>query len=266
MSFNCPFFWIDAFSARVFGGNPAGVCPLRTWPEDALLQKIAWQNGLAETAFFVPQSHGDYHLRWFTPAVEIDLCGHATLAAAHVLWHELGIAGEHVTFHSQSGPLTVNRLASDRLELNFPSRPPTAVDPTEVTSTLAALGIARAAEVGRARDLFVVLDDVEAVTAVTPDWGALAASGCASVIVTAPGNDCDFVSRFFAPGFGVPEDPVTGSAHCTLIPYWARRLQRASLHARQLSDRGGELWCQHREDRVGIAGDATTYLRGEISI
>lgn len=263
-----PFFWIDAFTDRVFSGNPAGVCPLESWPDDAVMQKMAWQHGLAETAFFVRTGEARYHLRWFTPAVEVDLCGHATLATAHALFHELGLDAGAVTFESRSGPLVVRRVSESRLELDFPATPPVEANDAAVVDTLnSALGV-RPIWVGRTRfDLFAVLSEAAAVRALRPDFAQLAAVGGRGVIVTAADDSgADFVSRFFAPQAGVPEDPVTGSAHCGLVPFWAGRLGKNQLQARQVSARGGELWCTLDGGRVRIAGRAATYLRGEITL
>lgn len=256
-----PFYWIDAFTDRVFGGNPAGVVPLASWPEDALMQRIAFENGFAETAFFVPVGEARYHLRWFTPTVEIDLCGHATLASGHVLFTQLSFAGELVTFDTLSGPLTVRRRPDRKLEMDFPSRPG---KPLRVSPALTrALGV-RPQEVAQARDTLCVFATADEVLALEPDFGAVARLDTFGVIATAPGKDCDFVSRFFVPKAGINEDPVTGSAHCTLTPYWANRLGKTRLHARQVSARGGELWCELINDRVKIAGHAVLYLKGEI--
>jgi PhzF family phenazine biosynthesis protein len=258
-----PFFWIDAFTDRVFAGNPAGVVPLERWLPDGTMQRIAFENGLSETAFFVRTGPGQYHLRWFTPAVEVELCGHATLASAHVLWSELGERAERLQFASRSGPLRVVR-AGDRLELDFPSQPAAPA----VAPELLIRSLGRKPEfAGKAGTRWLcVLARADEVRALQPDHASLARVQPGRVIVTAPGDDCDFVSRFFAPDAGVSEDPVTGSAHCTLTPYWAARLGKSRLHARQVSARGGELWCELRGDRVGIAGRAVTYLRGEIAV
>jgi len=258
-----PFYWVDAFADQVFKGNPAGVVPLETWPEDRLMQRIAFENGLAETAFFVPTGEGRYHLRWFTPALEVDLCGHATVASAHVLFTHLGFTGDTVTFDSRSGPLTVTRRANGLLELDFPSRP---AQPCAISSALVqALG-AQPEQVAQARDTLCVFASAAEVLALRPDFPALARLDTFGFIATAPGHDCDFVSRFFVPRAGINEDPVTGSAHSTLTPYWAVRLGKTKLHARQVSARGGELWCELAGDRVKIAGHAVLYLRGEITI
>lgn len=258
-----PFFWIDAFSDKAFGGNPAGVVPLDSWPEDSLLQTIANQNGLSETAFFVRTGPARAQLRWFTPAVEIDLCGHATLATAHVLFTELGQKESPMIFDSKSGPLSVERKG-DKLELDFPSRP---ASPTSAPKALSA-GLGRAPEMTfkSERMWLCVFETAEEVVGLKCDAAALGTLVPGRIIVTAPGRDCDFVSRFFAPDAGIGEDPVTGSAHCTLVPYWAERLRKNTFHARQVSKRGGELWCELDGDRVKIAGRSACYLKGRISI
>jgi PhzF family phenazine biosynthesis protein len=264
-----PLYWVDAFTAKLFHGNPAAVVPLEQWPPDQTMQRIAFENGLAETAFFVPaKSPSDFHLRWFTPVVEVDLCGHATLAAAFTLFTQLGFANAVVTFDSRSGPLIVTRQAGGRLELDFPATPARPVVDT-ATAQLVAGALGRAPEwLGESKlDLFAVLSDEATVRALRPDFAKVAAAGRRGLIVTAAATSgCDFVSRFFAPQSGVTEDPVTGSAHCALVPYWAGRLGRTRLHGRQISARGGELYCELRGDRVGIAGHAVLYLRGEIEI
>lgn len=262
-----PFFWIDAFSSEPFAGNPAAVCLLPAWLPDPLLQRMATQHGLSETAFIVPGADGEFQLRWFTPAVEVDLCGHATLAAAHVLLQEQNLASDRVIFSTASGDLVVRRTPAGRLEMDFPARPARPLeDEAEIRRILAGLQIGRAEWFGTARDHLVVLSSPEEVRALQPDFVLLAQCAAFAVIVTAPGEDCDFVSRFFTPKGGINEDPVTGSAHCTLTPYWADRLGHNTLHARQLSARGGELWCTLRGDRVGLSGHAVTYVRGEITM
>ena len=265
-------YQVDAFARRPFTGNPAAVCPLTEWLPDETMQLIAAENNLAETAFFVPLAGqaADFHLRWFTPTFEIDLCGHATLATAHVLWHEHGFGKPEIVFHSQSGLLTVRREADGRLVLDFPSRPPRLLAPADYPAVLTqALGPGAATPLAvlAARDLVVEFARADEVLALQPDFAALARLGYIGLIATAPGSGTvDFVSRFFAPEVGVPEDPVTGSAHSTLIPFWAAKLGKTELFARQESARGGELWCQLRGDRVDIGGYAVTYLRGEIAV
>ena len=256
-----PYYEVSAFTTNPFGGNPAGVCPLEAWLPDAVLQGIAANNNLAETAFMVPHGN-DFELRWFTPTVEMDLCGHATLAAAAVLFHELGVPGGEVRLHSRSGVLSVAR-DGDLLTLDFPSRPPT---PGAVPEALIRGLGAAPKEVFKARDFLAVFSSEAEVRALQPDFALLKTLDCLGIIVTAPGGDCDFVSRFFAPGAGVDEDPVTGSAHCTLIPFWAQRLGKAKLFARQVSARGGELVCELVGERVRMGGRAVHYLRGEIQI
>lgn len=259
-----PFFWVDAFTDKPFGGNPAAICPLELWLPDEALQRMAHQHGLSETAFFVPELDGSYHLRWFTPAREVDLCGHATLAAAAVLFGQQPELDD-IQFKSQSGQLHVKRDANGRYELDFPSRPPIVSESRDSDAKLLeALGISSADWIGNARDHFVVLSDQASVAALDPDFNRMVQFDTASVIVSAPGDDRDFVSRNFAPGYGIDEDPVTGSAHCTLTPYWAQRLDQKSLSARQISARGGELWCTLDGDRVKIAGHAVIYLKGQI--
>lgn len=255
-----PIYQVDAFAERAFNGNPAAICPLESWLSDRHMQFIAAENNLSETAFFVPEGDG-FRLRWFTPTVEVDLCGHATLASAAVLYRELGYDRPEIRFHTmKAGTLTVAR-DGERFALDFPARPPV---PVEAPPALAAALGAPPVRVLAARDYLAVYDDAATVRALQPDMAALAVLDRFAVIATAPGDDCDFVSRFFAPAKGVPEDPVTGSAHCTLIPYWARRLGRTTMAARQLSARGGEVHCVHRGDRVTIAGHAVLYMKGEL--
>lgn len=261
-------YWVDSFSRAVFRGNPAGVVPLAAWLPDETMRLIAFENGFAETAFFVRTGADRFHLRWFTPAVEVDLCGHATLASAFVLFTQLGQTGNSITFDSRSGPLIVTRKDQGLLELDFPPTPPEIeTDAAVAHAVTAALG-RQPDWLGRSRfDRFAVLSDAAAVRELKPDLTQVEAAGGRGLIVTAPGDgSCDFVSRFFAPQSGVPEDPVTGSAHSALVPFWAGRLGKTTLHARQISARGGELWCELAGDRVKIAGHAALYLRGEIEL
>jgi len=262
MTGSVSLYQVDAFSGELFGGNPAAVCPLQAWPDDAWMQAVAAENNLAETAFLVREADG-LRIRWFTPTTEVDLCGHATLATAFVHFHALGGDGDTVTFASRSGPLSVRRDGK-RLTLDFPALPPTPVT-TPPAELFTGLGI-DPAPVLAAKDYLVVLEHADAVRKVRPYLPLLASlTEKRGVIVTAPGDDCDFVSRFFAPHHGIDEDPVTGSAHCTLTPYWTDRLGRDRLHARQLSARGGELFCSLHGDRVHIGGQAALYLRGSIT-
>ena len=258
-----PIYWVDAFTEHVFGGNPAAVVPLDSWPDDALLQRIANENGLSETAFFVRSGPGRAQLRWFTPAVEVDLCGHATLATAHVLFHELGARESPFLFDTRSGVLSVARKG-DLIELDFPARPAKPADaPAELLKGLRD----RPQEVLRSERMWLcVYATAEEVESLQPDFSELGKLNPGRIIPTAPGKDCDFVSRFFAPDAGISEDPVTGSAHCTLVPYWAARLGKCRFHARQLSKRRGELWCELDGDRVQIAGATAAYLRGSIRV
>lgn len=256
-----PLFQLDAFTNRRFAGNPAAVVLLDNWLPDELLVAIAAENNLSETAFVIPGA-GEVPLRWFTPTVEIDLCGHATLAAAHVLFAQGLVTSDRVTFATRSGLISVSRNA-DYLTLDFPVRPATAIEITEALT--AALG-ARPSEALRARDILAVFDNEAIVKDLQPDFDRIAALDAFAVIVSAPGQQVDFVSRFFAPKAGIPEDPVTGSAHCTLTPYWSARLGKTTLTAKQLSARGGELVCHMAGERVLIAGHVVEYLRGEIVI
>ena len=258
-----PFYQVDAFASNVFEGNPAGVCLLEQWLPDATLQAIAAENNLSETAYLVSGSDG-YELRWFTPEAEIDLCGHATLACAHVIFENVETDAQQVEFATQSGLLSVRR-GEDALFLNFPSRSPEPVG--DFPELAVALG-AKPAQVLKARDLVAVFDDQSKVESLLPDMALLRQLDAVVIVATAPGKEVDFVSRCFAPRFGVPEDPVTGSAHCSLIPYWANRLGKNSMLARQLSRRGGELICELKPGgiRVSIGGKAVTYLSGEIKV
>ena len=261
-SMKLKLFQIDAFARERFKGNPAAVCPLDTWLEEGTMQKIAAENNLSETAFFVKNDDA-YDLRWFTPAAEVDLCGHATLAAAFVVFNFLETAKEKVDFSTRSGILTV-RQDKDLLAMDFPSRP---AAPCKLPKMLAdGLG-AVPGLIFLSRDYLAVYDNEDTVSDLRPDMAMLSGlDDCLGIIVTAPGRDVDFVSRFFAPGVGVPEDPVTGSSHCTLVPYWSQRLNKKGLHARQLSLRGGDLFCEDMGDRVRIAGNAVIYLEGTIQI
>jgi predicted PhzF superfamily epimerase YddE/YHI9 len=256
-----PYYQVDAFTARTFGGNPAGVCVLENWLPDHLLQQIAAENNLSETAFCTRQED-HYHLRWFTPVLEVDLCGHATLALAFVLFSERGCVARDIRFHTRSGWLAAARRG-DIVELDFPSRPPKACLPPD--TLLRALG-GKPKEVLKSRDFVAVYESQSEVAALTPDMALLAQVDCLGVIVTARGEDADFVSRFFAPRAGIPEDPVTGSAHCSLIPFWAERLGKAELFAKQISRRGGDLYCRHLGERVAMGGRAVIYCRGELEI
>jgi PhzF family phenazine biosynthesis protein len=260
------YFQVNAFTRHTYGGNPAGVCPLTEWLPDKILLEIARENNFAETAFFVARD-SVYHLRWFTPAVEVDLCGHATVASAHVLFSELPNArkppdGSTLRFQTRSGQLLAHKRG-DLIELDFPSRDPHPCATPE--ALIHGLG-RKPREVVRARDYLALFDSQAEVAALTPDMTQLASLDALGIIATAPGADADFVSRFFAPKVGVPEDPATGSSHSTLIPFWASRLNKSEMFARQISKRGGEFHCRLEGDRVRIGGHALTYCRGEIEI
>ncbi len=253
-------YQVDAFTSRLFGGNPAAVCPLKEWLPDDMMQTIAAENNLSETAFFVPQGDG-FALRWFTPGTEIDLCGHATLASAHVLFRHLNYPKKEIRFSTNvSGPLAV-RNTGDALTLDFPVWNAT---PTYVPEAgVAGLGGMRPKECYVKRDYMFVYEKEEDVRDAKPDFGLLKKLD-RYLCITAPGKDCDFVSRFFCAGDGIEEDPVTGSAHSMLIPYWAKKLGKTKMLARQLSQRGGELQCEFLGERVLIGGQAQTYMQGKI--
>lgn len=254
-------YQIDAFARRPFQGNPAAVCPLQRWLPDELMQAIAGENNLSETAFFVLSDRG-YALRWFTPTAEVDLCGHATLASAHVLFEHLGHAQPSITFETRSGDLSVERR-DGRLVMDFPACPPR---PCGMPEWLAEGLGRRPVEVLAGDDYLAVFESEAEVRAIVPDHALLARLDLRGVCVTAPGESADFVSRFFGPKVGVPEDPVTGSAHCLLTPYWAAKLGKRSLSARQVSRRGGDLGCELRGDRVLISGSAITVMTAEIHL
>jgi PhzF family phenazine biosynthesis protein len=258
-----PLFQLDAFTTRRFAGNPAAVMPLQQFPSDALMQDLAAQNNLSETAFIV-QDKGDYQLRWFTPAVEVPLCGHATLASAAVVMERLEPTRRRVVFHTKSGPLTVTRTDSGYL-LDFPKRP--AERTASPPGLNDALGVTPTEVLVNSFNYMAVLDRPETVRSLQPDLAGIARLDCAGVIVTAAGDaGYDFISRYFAPAKGIPEDPVTGSAHCMLMPYWAQQLGRTQLRAHQASRRGGDLLCRLAGERVEIEGACVFYLEGEVEI
>lgn len=265
-----PLYQVDAFAEGVFSGNPAAVVPLDAWLPDETLSAIAAENNLSETAFLVPlEGDRGYHLRWFTPTFEIDLCGHATLAAAYVLYNELGFSGARLRFESQSGPLFVDRETDQRgdlLALDFPSWPP---KPVAITETMCRAFGAQPLEAFALRDLLCVFADEDVVRGLTPDLAAFHELPYVCNIASAPGGPggaFDFVSRVFCPEVGIPEDPVTGSAHSLLTPFWAGRLGKTRLDAFQASARGGRLFYELKGDRVRIAGRAALYLRGTIYV
>lgn len=254
-----PIYTVDAFTDHVFGGNPAAVCPLQTWLPTATMQQLANENNLSETAFFVQREDGDFDIRWFTPELEIDLAGHPTLATAYVLFNELGYTSDVLRFHSKSGLLTVSKNG-DLMEMNFPARMPTPCTPPE--SLLKGFSI-QPTTVLRSRDYFLVYDNQEQIEQIKADFMHLNQVDTLGIIITAKGNNVDFVSRFFVPNSVIGEDPVTGSAHATLIPYWSEVLDKNNMEALQLSKRRGQLWCSMKGDRVTIAGKAVLYMKGE---
>ncbi|HEY3149900.1 MAG TPA: PhzF family phenazine biosynthesis protein, partial [Dongiaceae bacterium] len=256
------FFQVDAFSSKPFAGNPAAVMPLPEWLPDATLQAIAAEHNLAETAFFVPQGR-DFHLRWFTPTVEMDLCGHATLASAYIVLNELDRSRDNVVFHTRSGALTVTR-DGDRLTMDFPALKTEPASASEVAPVEEALG-AKVIDLRKGWTYIAVLESEDAVRTLAPDTSRIAALP-RDVIATARGAKADFVSRAFVPKVGIPEDPVTGKAHCGLVPYWSEVLERKTFFARQLSKRGGELWLRLEGDRVKISGHAVLTVTGQVHI
>ncbi len=252
-------FQVDAFASRRFEGNPAAVCPLKEWLSDDLMQSIAAENNLSETAFFVPAQSG-FHLRWFTPLAEVDFCGHATLASGHVLFDALDYEKQSVVFETRSGEMTVER-SGKLYVMNFPAQPPKPCSPPK--ALIEALG-AKPTEVLAADDYLAVFESQAVVQSLAPDFARLGDLDLRGVIATAPGDDHDFVSRFFGPKLGIDEDPVTGSAHCELTPYWSQRLSKKQLRARQISRRGGDVLCEIAGDRVRLKGSAVTFMVGEI--
>ena len=254
-------YQVDAFTDKVFGGNPAAVIPLSSWLDDSLLQAIAEENNLSETAFFVATEKG-FHLRWFTPVKEVRLCGHATLAAAHVIFDILGYSKQVILFETISGKLLVEKKG-EGLEMDFPACPPTAIEPSG--TLVQALGL-RPIEVLVADDYVAVFDSEATICGIVPNQYLLGQLDLRGVIITAPGMDVDFVSRFFAPKYGIPEDPVTGSAHCELAPYWANKLGKNILTAKQVSKRGGNITCVVKADRVFLYGRAITFMEAEIAL
>lgn len=258
-----PIYQVDAFTSKVFSGNPAAVCLLDEWQDDFKLQSIAEENNLSETAFIVHTPNG-FDIRWFTPTTEVALCGHATLASAFVIFNLLGWTQNKINFQTRKSGLLQVTKQDTLLEMNFPSKSVYNISPPQ---GLKEALHAQPQEIwGSEEDLLIVLENEEAVLDVQPDFNALSKITCRGIIITAKGKTCDFVSRFFAPRFGIPEDPVTGSAHCVLIPYWAKILKKNSLHAFQVSKRGGELFCLHSGERVKISGNAALYMEGTIKI
>lgn len=255
-------FQVDAFASSLFKGNPAAVVPLTEWLPYEVMQQIAAENNLSETAFFIPEND-HFHIRWFTPKAEVNLCGHATLATAHILFNELNFQGEIISFNSKSGILNVCKTG-DKLQLDFPADFVKSVELDPVFTE--AFGIQASATFKGKTDYLLLFDSEEIIRNMKPNFHLLHQTDARGIMVTAKGNEVDFVSRFFAPGVGIDEDPVTGSAHTSLVPFWSARLNKTELTALQLSERGGQLWCTLAGDRILIAGKAITYMRGEIEV
>ena len=258
-------YQVDAFTDKVFGGNPAAVVPLHHWIDDSMMQKLAMENNLSETVFFVESDKPDidFDIRWFTPVLEINLCGHATLASAFILFEKLQFSKQTIRFHCKSGLLSVTKN-NGIIEMDFPAWRPE-LSTKDFTELIQALGNPKIVSISKSRDLVVELENEAAVKNCEPDFTALKKVG-EKVIVTAKGEKADFVSRFFAPVAGIDEDPVTGSAHSQLIPYWSEKLGKTKLHAQQLSQRGGELWCEFLGERVKMGGKCVFYMKGEVEI
>lgn len=256
-----PIYQIDTFTDKLFSGNPAAVCPLEGWLDDGVMQSIAAENNLSETAFFLKEEEG-YRIRWFTPSREVDLCGHATLASAHVYFKYINPETETIEFMSRSGALIVKKKAG-MLSMDFPASMPEAA---ELSGALSSTFNIQPTEVLASGDYMLVYENQEQITQFNPPLKRLREISLRGLIITAPGKDCDFVSRFFAPKYGIDEDPATGSAHSTLVPYWSKRLNKNTLHAKQLSERGGELFCEMTNNRVIISGKVVEYMRGSLSI
>ena len=255
-----PIYQIDAFSSQPFKGNPAAVCPLEEWLPDEVMQSIAMENNLSETAFFI-KNEDQYDIRWFAPKIEIDLAGHPTLATAHVIFNEMNHQGNTITFNSKIGDILEITRNKDIISMNFPSRPPKKIYKKELIEE--AIGV-EVDEFYENRDGLAVVANEEIVTNLSPSMDKISKLDYIGLIVTSSGENVDFVSRFFAPQIGVPEDPVTGSAHCELIPLWAEKLNKNKLTAKQLSSREGTLYCEYLNDRVVIGGEAVTVLSGEL--
>lgn len=262
-----PIYQIDAFTDRLFGGNPAAVMPLEQWLPDHTLQKLAQENNLSETAFLVrlpDDADADFHIRWFTPSTEVPLCGHATLASAWVVFNKLGWKADAIRFQSQSGALGVSNSADDWLTLDFPNLPFAKQETPAIITEALANAPATAFYVTNDTNYMLVLADETAVKSAAPDLRKLRALGSQGLIITAQGDECDFVSRYFAPGAGIDEDPVTGSIHSVLVPYWAEQLGKSVLDAQQVSQRGGVLRCELKGERVAISSQAAFFMEGSV--
>ena len=257
-----PIYQVDAFASVIFKGNPAAVCPLKEWLPDQVMQNIAMENNLSETAFFI-EDNGIYHIRWFTPKAELDLAGHPTLATAHIILNELDKNINTINFQTKIGDTLKVNLDKNLYIMDFPSRPPKNINEIEILYE--ALG-KKPRELLAHRDLIVIFDNEEEIKSIIPNMSKLMQLSYPSIVISAIGNEVDFVSRNFAPKLGIPEDPVTGSSHCELIPYWSKILNKNEMIAHQLSERGGEIYCGLDNDRVSLGGEAITFLRGEIEI
>ena len=257
-----PIYQVDAFTSKVFKGNPAAVCPLEEWIPEKTMQEIAKENNLSETAFFISNDE-KFDIRWFTPVSELDLAGHPTLATAHVIIEELNLKFDEIVFKTKIGDTLSVTKKNNLFLMDFPSRPPEIYDNIELVSEALRK---KPLALFRHRDAIAIFANEEDIKSINPNMEKLSKLDCPAVIVSAPGDNIDFVSRNFAPKLGIPEDPVTGSAHCELIPYWSKILKKKELLANQISNRGGKLYCTHNNDRVTIGGEAVTFLRGEIEI
>ena len=257
-----PIYQVDAFTSKVFKGNPAAVCPLEEWIPEKTMQEIAKENNLSETAFFISNDE-KFDIRWFTPVSELDLAGHPTLATAHVIIEELNLKFDEIVFKTKIGDTLSVTKKNNLFLMDFPSRPPEIYDNIELVSEALRK---KPLALFRHRDALAIFANEEDIKSINPNMEKLSKLDCPAVIVSAPGDNVDFVSRNFAPKLGIPEDPVTGSAHCELIPYWSKILKKKELLANQISNRGGKLYCTHNNDRVTIGGEAVTFLRGEIEI
>ena len=257
-----PIYQVDAFASVIFKGNPAAVCPLKEWLPDQVMQNIAMENNLSETAFFI-EDNGIYHIRWFTPKAELDLAGHPTLATAHIILNELDKNINTINFQTKIGDTLKVNLDKNLYIMDFPSRPPKNIN--EIDILYEALG-KKPRELLAHRDLIAIFDNEEEIKSIIPNMSKLMQLSYPSIVISAIGNKVDFVSRNFAPKLGIPEDPVTGSSHCELIPYWSKILNKNEMIAHQLSERGGEIYCGYNNERVSLGGEAITFLRGEIEI
>ena len=257
-----PIFQVDAFTSDIFKGNPAAVCPLKEWLPDKMMQNIAMENNLSETAFYV-EDNGIFYIRWFTPKAELDLAGHPTLATAHILLSEFQNDNKELTFKTKVGDTLKVTINENLYLMDFPSRPPKRIN--EIDLLYEALG-KKPIEILAHRDLIAVFNNQDEILSINPDLEKLKKIDFPSVVITSLGDNSDFVSRNFAPKLGIPEDPVTGSSHCELIPYWSNKINKKEMIALQVSERGGKIYCTYKDSRVLLGGEAVTFLRGEIDL